>query len=81
MTTSTDEYTAGDIVLRYKFFINMKLCYWGGNNFGDKLNPYIFEKLLPNFFDGDDKLAFVGIGSILNFDEVKKNEKKIIFST
>ena len=53
----------------------MKLIYYQKNkNFGDALNPYIFNKLIPNFFDEDPSSIFLGIGSILqfNFSEVKR---------
>jgi len=47
----------------------MKLCYWKKAdevpNFGDVLNPYIFEKLLPGTFDDDANTIFVGIGTLL----------------
>lgn len=47
----------------------MKLCYWNKAdkipNFGDVLNPYIFERLLPNTFDNDPRSIFVGIGTLL----------------
>jgi succinoglycan biosynthesis protein ExoV len=59
----------------------MKLFYYNGNNFGDQLNPFIFNKLLPGFFDGNDDEVFVGIGSILGFDEYKSARKKFIFSS
>ncbi|MBK7297912.1 MAG: hypothetical protein IPI91_15350 [Flavobacteriales bacterium] len=32
----------------------MKLTYHEGQNFGDALNPLIFKKLFPDFFDDDD---------------------------
>lgn len=47
----------------------MKLCYWKKANdianFGDVLNPYIFERLLPDTFDDDAISIFVGIGTLL----------------
>lgn len=45
----------------------MKLLYCVNNNFGDELNPLIFNKLLPGFFDDDNKDVFLGIGSIIGF--------------
>jgi succinoglycan biosynthesis protein ExoV len=34
-------------------------------NFGDDLNPWIWDKLLPRFFDNSEKSIFVGIGTLL----------------
>ncbi len=59
----------------------MKLFYYQGNNFGDELNPLIFNKLLPDFFDNNEQEVFLGIGSILGFEQYKKAQKKIIFSS
>lgn len=50
------------------------------NNFGDALNPLIFHKLLPGFFDDDPSSDFFGIGSIIG-DTMKKFAHKIIFSS
>ncbi|WBL26388.1 polysaccharide pyruvyl transferase family protein [Zunongwangia sp. HGR-M22] len=59
----------------------MKLIYYQKNkNFGDALNPYIFNKLIPNFFDEDPTSIFLGIGSILQFN-FPKAQKKAVFST
>ncbi len=58
----------------------MELVYHKGNNFGDALNPLIFEHLLgKDFFDEDDSLQFLAIGSILGLK--KKGGKKIVFSS
>ncbi|QCR22606.1 polysaccharide pyruvyl transferase family protein [Pontibacter sp. SGAir0037] len=58
----------------------MKLIYFRENkNFGDALNPIIFGKFLPDFFDEDDSTVFLGIGSILQFRRDAKH--KIIFSS
>ncbi|GAA5034709.1 hypothetical protein GCM10011506_29240 [Marivirga lumbricoides] len=59
----------------------MILNYFQSNNFGDALNPYIFNHFLPNFFDGDPEVSFVGIGSILGLSHVRKANKKIVFSS
>jgi succinoglycan biosynthesis protein ExoV len=56
----------------------MKLCYYLGNNFGDSLNPLLFSKLLPGFFDDNDDIVFLGIGSILGLEKGSSNTKKII---
>lgn len=46
----------------------MKLYYFKDphGNFGDDLNPWLWNKLLPNFFDDDASQIFVGIGTLLN---------------
>ncbi len=46
----------------------MKLCYYKGdvNNFGDDLNPYILEHLLPDFGDRGGSAYLLFIGTILH---------------
>ncbi len=58
----------------------MKLHYYKGTNFGDMLNPIVWEHFLPNFFDENSDTIFLGFGSILGF-ELPKESKKIVFST
>jgi len=60
--------------------VKMKLNYYNVNNFGDALNPLIFYKLLPNFFDNEPSTEFFGIGSIIG-ENMKKFKRKIIFSS
>lgn len=59
----------------------MVLNFFKSKNFGDALNPYIFEHFLPHFFDDNEESSFVGIGSILGLDHVQKAKKKIVFSS
>jgi succinoglycan biosynthesis protein ExoV len=59
----------------------MKLRYFESPNFGDALNPYIFNTLLPGLFNNDSEIDFFGIGSIIGFDFLQKAKKKIIFSS
>ncbi|MEM7551850.1 MAG: polysaccharide pyruvyl transferase family protein [Bacteroidota bacterium] len=59
----------------------MRLIYYKGNNFGDELSPFIFNKLLPNFFNDDATTLFYGIGSILGEQTFKEKAKRIIFSS
>src|SRR5436190_19716735 len=59
----------------------MRLRYFESKNFGDALNPHLFNRLLPNFFDDDPSTDFFGIGSILGFNMFKNANRKIIFSS
>ncbi|TYR30761.1 polysaccharide pyruvyl transferase family protein [Mesorhizobium microcysteis] len=46
----------------------MRLTYFQGHvpNFGDELNPYVFDRLLPEgFLDDNDDELLLGIGSII----------------
>lgn len=46
----------------------MELYYYKDEfgNFGDDLNPWLWDKLLPGFFDGDEADWMIGIGTLLN---------------
>ncbi len=59
----------------------MILNFLQSKNFGDALNPYIFTHFLPNFFDTEEEVSFVGIGSILGLQQVQATKNKIIFSS
>ncbi|HPM31752.1 MAG TPA: hypothetical protein PLJ60_15570 [Chryseolinea sp.] len=59
----------------------MLLNYYKDPNFGDALNPIIFNKLLPDFFDNDPTIEFSGIGSIIGLEMSKLAKKRIIFSS
>lgn len=60
----------------------MKLTYHTGNNFGDALNPYIFNHFFSNFFDDNDEVLFLGIGSILGLKRGNESTRlKIVFSS
>lgn len=59
----------------------MKLIYHKGNNFGDKLNPIIFNRLIGEYLDDNENEVFVGIGSILGFPGIKNKKRKIVFSS
>ena len=58
----------------------MKLVYHEGKNFGDALNPLIFNQLLPNFFDENENDVLLGIGSIIGLKQHYK-QRKIVFSS
>ncbi|MCG9886121.1 MAG: polysaccharide pyruvyl transferase family protein [Cyanobacteria bacterium] len=66
----------------------MKLCWYklpnGERNFGDDLNPWLWEKLMPGILDDDNRVAFVGIGSLLNDGLAYRTRyatKRVIFGT
>jgi len=59
----------------------MRLRYFESKNFGDALNPFIFNQFLPGFFNDDPAVDFFGIGSILGFDMVTNARRKIVFSS
>lgn len=48
----------------------MKLHYFkspkGIRNFGDDLNTWLWDKLLPGIFDEDHETIFIGLGTLLN---------------
>jgi succinoglycan biosynthesis protein ExoV len=59
----------------------MRLRYFESKNFGDALNPHLFNKLLPGFFNDNPAIDFIGIGSILGFDMAQTSNLKIVFSS
>lgn len=67
----------------------MKLTYFRDPhhaNFGDDLNAWMWPKLLHNFFDENEDILFVGIGSIIGKKrpdhlEYKPHQKKIVFGS
>lgn len=61
----------------------MKLTYFQGRepNFGDELNSFMWNELLPpGFLDDDSSNLFVGIGSILT-DEYPSSPRKYVFGS
>ncbi|WP_312513445.1 polysaccharide pyruvyl transferase family protein [Massilia sp.] len=60
----------------------MKLYYYKHptGNFGDDLNPWIWETLAPELFDEDASQLFVGIGTLIN-DKVPAQPQKLVFGS
>lgn len=60
----------------------MKLFYYKHptGNFGDDLNPWIWDTLAPELFDGDDSTLLVGIGTLIN-DKVPAAPNKVVFGS
>ena len=58
----------------------MRLQYHEGKNFGDQLNPMIFDHFFPGYFQGNKDIVLMGIGSILGFHN-RFPGKKIVFSS
>ncbi|MFO1514855.1 MAG: polysaccharide pyruvyl transferase family protein [Verrucomicrobiota bacterium] len=49
-------------------------------NVGDDLNPWLWERLIPGLFGGDDGTLFVGIGTLLN-DRLPHARRTVVFGT
>ncbi len=56
----------------------------GASNFGDDLNPWLWQRLLPEALAQADDIVLVGIGTLLNAQlprRVKAAQRVLIFST
>ena len=58
----------------------MRLYYHKGKNFGDQLNPLIFDHFMPDAFDENDNGLFVGIGSLIGLVS-RFPQRKVVFSS
>ena len=58
----------------------MKLFYYKGNNFGDKLNPLIWNAMVPGLIDEDETKILVGIGTLIN-SNVPAQPQKLVFGS
>lgn len=60
----------------------MKLYYFKDpeHNYGDDLNPWIWDRMLPDFFDNNADSLFVGIGTLLNH-RIPKAKRYIVFGS
>lgn len=58
----------------------MKIFAYAGeqSNFGDDLNHWLWPKILPDFFDDDDAVRFIGIGSTL-YNSHPAASRKLVF--
>ncbi|GIZ52847.1 polysaccharide pyruvyl transferase family protein [Noviherbaspirillum aridicola] len=60
----------------------MKLFYYKDRrgNFGDDLNPWIWNALAPELFDDDDSTVLVGIGTLIN-SKAPARPRKVVFGS
>lgn len=60
----------------------MKIYYFKDpvGNFGDDLNSWLWDTLLPNYFDSDDSVRLSGIGTIIN-TSMPAAKKWFVFSS
>jgi len=60
----------------------MKLYFYRGQheNFGDELNHWLMPKVFPDFFDDDESVLFLAIGSII-LDSHPKDALKVVFGS
>jgi len=60
----------------------MKLWYYRdpAGNFGDDLNPWLWPRLLPDFFDGKPDELFLGIGTIIRAG-LPAAARKVVFGS
>jgi succinoglycan biosynthesis protein ExoV len=60
----------------------MKLYYYQDKvpNFGDDLSPWLMPKIFQDFFDNDEAVLFLAIGSII-FDHLPLQARKIVFGS
>ena len=60
----------------------MKLFYYQDpiGNFGDDLNPWIWNSLAPEIFDDDDSMVLVGIGTLIN-SRAPEKPVKLVFGS
>ena len=67
-----------------RWMLEMKLHYWPDirniKNFGDELNPVIWSRLLPGFFDDSPEELFLGIGTILN-SELPRARRTVVMGS
>ncbi|SCZ55906.1 polysaccharide pyruvyl transferase family protein [Thiohalomonas denitrificans] len=55
-------------------------CPDGSSNFGDELNPWLWQRRIPELLSDDDQDLFLGIGTILN-RSLASGSKKLVFGS
>lgn len=60
--------------------MKLEYCHVRGGNFGDDLNPWLWPRLLPGFFDEDGSVGFYGIGTLLH-DRLPRGQVKVVFGS
>lgn len=59
----------------------MRLLYCAGlANFGDCLNPYLWDRLLPGMLDEDPRVLLLGIGTVLS-DRLPRRPLKLVLGS
>ncbi len=60
----------------------MKLYYFKDKegNFGDDLNPWLWQSLFPGLFDDDNSHLFIGVGTLLNH-RIPQADKVTVFGS
>ncbi|PRD42543.1 succinoglycan biosynthesis protein exov [Phyllobacterium phragmitis] len=61
----------------------MRPFHWESNhgNFGDDLNLWLWDFLLPGLRDGNDEILLVGVGTVLNSTLLPKNVLKLVIGS
>jgi succinoglycan biosynthesis protein ExoV len=59
--------------------VKLVYCKLDPGNFGDELNPYLWPRLFPGAFSSDERIDFLGIGTILSPHRDRKGRRKVVF--
>ncbi|HUO43709.1 MAG TPA: polysaccharide pyruvyl transferase family protein [Burkholderiales bacterium] len=49
-------------------------------NFGDRINPWLWSRLIPDLLDADGQTLLLGVGTILS-DRVPARQRKVVFGS
>ncbi|WP_303904057.1 polysaccharide pyruvyl transferase family protein [Thiohalomonas denitrificans] len=55
-------------------------CPDGSSNFGDELNPWLWQRRIPEILSDDDQVLFLGIGTVLN-SSLASGSRKLVFGS